>query len=184
MRPPSLDLERRAGLEIRAEGSRIVGHAIIFDVRSRDLGGFVEVVRPQAVDRSLAGDIVALYNHDAGAVLGRTPNTLRLVKDTRGLAFDLEPAQTQAGRDALELVRRGDVTGASFGFKTIKDAWSHDGAATVRTLLDIEIFEISLTALPIYQQTDVAMARRSLEAFHLAAGGQSVRWLRLLARTR
>jgi hypothetical protein len=181
------DLERRSGLEIRAEGNRIVGHAIVFDVRSRDLGGFVEVVRPQAIDRSLTGDIVALYNHDAGQVLGRTPRTLSIRKDERGLAFELDPAPTTAGRDALELVRRGDVTGASFGFKTVKDSWSRDGDVTVRTLLDIEILELSLTALPMYQQTDVQMAQRSLQAFQagqvLPAGRSSIRWLRMRDRT-
>jgi HK97 family phage prohead protease len=157
-------LERRGGLELRADGNKITGHAIVFDVRSRDLGGFVEVVKPAAVERALAGDVVALYNHDPGAVLGRTPKTLTLTRDARGLAFTLDPAPTQAGRDALELVRRGDVTGASFGFKTLKDAWTRDGATTIRTLLDVEIFEISLTALPSYTQTDVSVALRSLAA--------------------
>jgi HK97 family phage prohead protease len=154
-------IERRAVAELRADHTRIVGHAIVFDVRSRDLGGFVEVIKPSAVDRALAGDVVCLYNHDAGAVLGRTPKTLTLERDTRGLRFSLDPANTSAGRDALELVRRGDVTGASFGFKTLRDSWAKDGATTIRTLLDVEIFEISLTALPVYQQTDVSVAQRA-----------------------
>ncbi len=171
------ELERRAALELRAVGDRIVGHAVVFDARSRDLGGFVEVCRPSAVDRSLSGDVVALYNHDAGAVLGRTPKTLQLRKDDRGLAFELEPAATQVGRDALELVRRGDVTGASFGFRTVRDAWRTEGGTTIRELLDIEIAEISLTAFPAYQQTDATIAQRSLQAFQ-AQQGQRIDWLR------
>ena len=47
------DVEYRAVAEVRADRSRIVGHAVVFDTRSRDLGGFVEVVRPSAVDRAL-----------------------------------------------------------------------------------------------------------------------------------
>ena len=172
-------LERRSALEIRAVGDRIVGHAIVFDSRSRDLGGFIEIVKPFAVDRSLAGDVVALYNHDAGAVLGRTPATLQLRKDDRGLAFELHPPATQAGREALELVGRGDIRGASFGFKTLKDAWSRDGNTTLRTLLDIELVEISLTAIPVYTATDVAIAQRSLKAFQAQPRGQSVRWLQM-----
>ncbi len=50
-------LERRSALELRADGDRITGHAIVFDSRSRDLGGFVEVIRPQAVDRSRRGTL-------------------------------------------------------------------------------------------------------------------------------
>jgi HK97 family phage prohead protease len=172
-------LERRPALEIRAVGDRIIGHAIVFDVRSRDLGGFVEVISPSAVDRSLTGDIVCLFNHDAGAVLGRTPKTLQLRKEDRGLAFELDPAPTQAGREAVELVRRGDLTGASFGFRTVTDTWSHDGGTTVRTLLDIELIEISLTALPAYPQTDATVAQRSLRALQAQQHGQSIRWLRM-----
>ena len=177
-------LERRAALEIRADGNRIVGHAIVFDSRSRDLGGFIEIIKPSAVDRSLGGDVVALYNHDAGAVLGRTPKTLRLSKDDRGLTFDLDPAPTQAGREALELVRRGDLRGASFGFKTVKDSWSRDGNLTVRTLIDIELLEISLTAMPVYTATDVALAARSRQAWQRnqetrSSILKSIQWLRM-----
>lgn len=186
--PDNLFLETRAVIELRTEGHRIVGHAIVFDTRSCDLGGFVEIVTPDAVNRSLAGDIVCLYNHDAGQVLGRTPKTLTLHKDAKGLAFELDVAPTQAGRDALELVRRGDVRGASFGFKTVKDRWTRDGATTVRSLLDIDILELSLTAMPVYRATDVAIAKRSLQAFEAGnlgwapTRGRSIAWLRLQDR--
>lgn len=160
------DLEHRAVLELRAHRGRIVGHAVVFDTRSRDLGGFVEVVRRESIDP--AGDVVALFNHDPGAVLGRTPSTLTLTTDARGLAFTLDPAATQAGRDAFELVNRGDVKGASFGFLTKRDAWRHEAGVLVRELLDITIAEISLTAFPAYAETDVSIAQRSLQAAGLA----------------
>jgi hypothetical protein len=186
------DLERRSIVELRADRTKIVGYAVVFDTRSQDLGGFVEVVKPQAVDRAVRGscDIVALYNHDAGAVLGRTPRTLTLTTDARGLAFELDPAPTQAGHDALALVQRGDVTGASFGFRTKKDAWRKDGAVMVRELLDIEVLEISLTAFPAYQQTDVSVAQRSLREQVTAQNGhrpdhpRSIAALRRQARVR
>jgi HK97 family phage prohead protease len=164
---PEPTLERRAILELRADHTKIVGHAIVFNVRSEDMGGFVEVVRPSAVDRALqpSADIRALYAHDPAALLGRTPKTLQLAKDAKGLAFTLDPANTSAGRDAFELVRRGDVSGASFGFKTVRDAWRQDGRVIVRELLDIEVYEISLVSLPSYPQTDVNVALRSLQGF-------------------
>jgi hypothetical protein len=182
------DLERRSVVELRTLGTKIIGHAVLFETRSRDLGGFVEVVKPQAVDQALTGDVVCLYNHDAGAVLGRTPRTLTLSKDHRGLAFELDPAPTQAGHDAFELVRRGDVTGASFGFKTRKDAWRLEAGVRIRELLDIEIAEISLTAFPCYP-TDVSIAQRSLEACRAwltvnRAGNNVIAWLKLQARVR
>jgi HK97 family phage prohead protease len=173
------NLERREAADLSLAGKRITGHAIVFDTRSRDLGGFVEIVRPSAIDRALRADasIVALFNHNADAVLGRTPNTLQLTKDRRGLAFDLQPPDTSAGRDALALVERGDVAGASFAFRTVKDAWHDEGGTIVRELLDVEIAEISLTAFPAYVQTDVTIARRSLQAFQ-AQQGRSIAMLR------
>ena len=162
-----MELERRAAAAVALEGRALAGHAIVFDTRSRDLGGFVEIVRREAVARALQADadIVALYNHDAGQVLGRTPRTLQLRADARGLAFALQPPDTTAGRDALELVRRGDVGGASFGFTTRKDRWRTEGGVTIRELLDIDIREISLVAFPAYPDTDVALAQRALRAF-------------------
>jgi HK97 family phage prohead protease len=170
-----INLERRAVVELRADQTTITGHAVVFDTRSADLGGFVEIVRPTAVARALqpGADVRALYNHDPGAVLGRTPKTLTLATDDRGLAFTLAPAPTSAGRDAFALVQRGDVTGASFGFRTLKDAWHQDGRVIVRELLDVEIFEISLTAFPSYQATDVSVALRSMPVkFTLQSSGE------------
>lgn len=185
---PNVNLERRSVAELRADASKIVGYAVVFDTRSRDLGGFVEVVKPEAVSLSPMGDIddvVALYNHDPGAVLGRTPQTLQLRKDRRGLAFTLDPANTQAGRDAFELVRRGDVKGASFGFLTKRDFWRKDGGTVIRELLEVEVREISLTAFPCYTATDVSVAQRSLQAAGLhGTGATSVAWLQLQARAR
>lgn len=160
------NLERRA-FPIALRQQVLVGHCIVFNVRSVDLGGFVEIVRPGAVARALAPDanIVALFDHQSGAVLGRTPKTLRLSTDATGLAFELTPPATQVGQDVLALVERGDLAGGSFGFRTVTDAWSHDGDQVVRELLDIEIAEISLTAFPTYRETDVAFAQRALRLF-------------------
>ena len=174
-----MTLERRSAQLDGLDGTRLRGHAVIFDTRSHDLGGFYEVVRPSAVARALSGDVVGLFNHNADLVLGRTPKTLQLRQDARGLAFVLDPAPTRTGREVLELVRRGDLTGVSFGFHAIADAWHQDGPDTVRELLDIEVVEISLTVFPAYAQTNVEVAHRSLQAWQAAAGGATARGSRL-----
>lgn len=182
MAQPEQELERRSATFGSIAGNRVTGHAVVFNVRSRDLGGFYEVVRPQAVDRALRADarVIALYNHDTAKVLAHTPKTLTLTKDSRGLAFSMTLPGTTDGRDVLELVERGDVQGASFGFHTIKDAWHTDGGVKIRELLDIEIAEITLTAFPAYSQTDVTVAKRSLEQF--VQQGQRVDWLAMRLR--
>ncbi len=57
----------------------------------------------------------------------------------------------------------------------------------VRELLDIEIAEISLTAFPVYRETDVTVAQRSLQAARTqgcSATLKSVDWLRRQVRVR
>jgi HK97 family phage prohead protease len=174
-----MTLERRSATLDGLDGTRLRGHAVIFDTRSHDLGGFYEVVRPSAVARALSGDVVGLFNHDPGLVLGRTPKTLQLRQDARGLAFTLDPAPTQAGREVLELVRRGDLSGASIGFRTVTDSWYQDGPDTIRELIDIEITEVSMVVFPAYQQTNVEVAHRSLQAWQATAGGATARGSRL-----
>jgi phage head maturation protease len=36
-------------------------------------------------------------------------------------------------------VERGDVSGCSFGFQTLKDAWKQEGQTLVRALQDIDL---------------------------------------------
>jgi HK97 family phage prohead protease len=154
-----------ARLDLGSDGRRIHGHAIIFNALSHDLGGFIEQVAPEAVDRTLreAADVHALYNHDYGAVLGRTKSgTLRLEKDRRGLAVTIDPPDPTTPANLLELIRRGDVSGMSFRFRTLEDGWDFKtGPLPIRTLHDIEITEITVTPRPAYPSTDVAV--RSLE---------------------
>jgi HK97 family phage prohead protease len=44
-------------------------------------------------------------------------------EDDTGLRFELTPPNTQLGNDVLELVERGDISGMSFGFRALKEAW-------------------------------------------------------------
>jgi uncharacterized protein len=163
--------ERRAAFELRAvtgDKPRLVGYAAVFDKASRDLGGFVEFVRPGAFKRSLAAgaDVVALVAHDSRMILGRTvAGTLALSEDGKGLAFDVELPATSAARDLLVSVERGDVAGASFAFTVPKggDRWTFakDGPAK-RELLDVNLLDVTITAMPAYPDTEVAL--RSLGA--------------------
>lgn len=165
-------LERRnhlAPVEYRAEGDddRPVAHgyAAVFGRRSVELYGFTEIIDPGAFTKTVReADVVALWNHDEGALLGRvTSGTLRLSIDDRGLAYEVDLPDTTPGRDVAELLRRKDVRGSSFGFRTIRDTWfeDEDGAVT-RTLLEVELIDVSPVARPAYVDTDAAL--RSLAA--------------------
>ncbi len=140
---------------VQAEGRTLRGLAIPYDVETRINGG-TESIRAGAVTASLAGrDILALVDHDAGKVLGRTRSgTLRLVEEARGVSFEIDLPDTTAARDVLALVERGDAGGMSFGFTTPKggDEWR----GTHRELRAIHLHEISvITSHPAYTSTTV-----------------------------
>lgn len=166
-------LEVRSAVSLRASGAgRLEGYAAVFNSPSQDLGGFTESVRPGAFKRSLASPagILALYDHDTRSILGRVgAGTLRLAEDSKGLHFDLDLPDTSIGSDLGVLVNRGDVSGASFSFTTPKggDYWSRSATgAPHRELIDVNLHEITVTALPAYLDTEVA--KRHLPIFHSA----------------
>lgn len=164
---------------VQAQGRKVTGYAAVFNADA-DLGEFVERIQPGAFKRSLDSrrNIRALYDHQSGAVLGSTQaGTLELREDAKGLAFTLELPDTTTGRDVAELVKRGDVAGCSFGFKVAPngDKWEQRNGKAVRTLLDVDLAEITLTSWPAYQDTTLAL--RSL-GFAVAPRTEArIRWL-------
>lgn len=182
------EIERRfapATLRADQDSRKIRGHAIVFDVKSVNLGGFTEIIRKEAVQRTMreALDVRALVDHDSAKILGRTrAGTLALRVDSKGLSVEIDPPDTTAARDILESVRRGDVTGMSFAFRTIEDDWHVEDGEPVREVLDMTISEVSIVTFPAYTATDVQLAQRSMERFQ--ASGMSIAFARKLHQTR
>lgn len=162
---PSIEL--RAYKSEKEDRMLVEGYAIVFNSESRDLGGFTEVVKENALDDALMRntDVLALYGHDYQNVLGRqSAGTLSLEKDNRGIKFTLDLPNTQLGRDVYTLVERGDLKGNSFGFTVEKDSWEKKGDKVIRTIEQVrELFEISIVSLPAYEATE--LTKRSYEDF-------------------
>ena len=149
-------------VEIRAldgAGVKIVGHAAVFDQLSDDLGGFREKVQKGAFAETIKNDdIVALWAHDAKLVMGRRrAGTLKLSEDRDGLAFEVDMPDSEQGRGWLETIRRGDVDQASFRFMTLEDSWETQGSQAVRTLIKVQLVDVSPVAIAAYPQTDVGV---------------------------
>jgi HK97 family phage prohead protease len=161
----------------KSRPGRIRGYAITFDQLSVDLGGFRERIRPRAVARTLRDglDVRALIDHDVSKILGRqSAGTLRLHADHRGLLAEIDPPDTQPGRDILVSVGRGDVRGMSFAFRALEDEWRMEHGEPVRDVLDMEIREVSIVSFPAYPSTSVSVTR------HTAA--REAEWWRKLRR--
>ena len=146
-------------------GMQFTGYAAVFNSDSEPLP-FIERIAPGAFIRSLKSrnDIKLLWNHDTGSVLGSSrAGTLSLVEDDRGLRVTADLPNTTTGRDAAELLRRGDVDAMSFGFTVPKggDSWSDDGRE--RTLNEIRLHEVSIVAFPAYTATAGTATVRGLD---------------------
>lgn len=164
-----MEIERRVvtfddiKLEKREDGARkIIGHAAVFNQLSEDLGGFREQISAGAFADAIKGDDVrALFNHNPDFILGRNlAGTLRLKEDSRGLAIEIDPPDTQVARDLMVSMERGDVSQMSFGFSVRPNgqSWAKDDTGqVVRTLTKVRLFDVSPVVYPAYPQTNVAM---------------------------
>lgn len=158
-------------VEVRADNDRMVeGYALLFDTRSQDLGGFVEVIDKGALEGVIErSDIFALLNHnDNRGILARSKQgtgSLILDIDNTGLRYMFEAPKTALGDELLEYLKRGDITGSSFAFSTDEDEWEEleDGRQLRRIKKFERIYDVSPVWNPAYLDTSVAM--RSMDDF-------------------
>ena len=188
MEPPEFhavaaeDLERRVwqhGTDLRIERRDdghpvIAGYAAVFEPAEADLGLFIERIRRGAFSRAIeeGQDVRALFNHDPNHVLGRrSAGTLRLREDDRGLWFEVDPPDTQMGRDVVAMIERGDVTGCSFSFRVRGEEWAESASdgPTVRIITSADLYDVGPVTFPAYPDTSVAV--RSLETWRRRRAG-------------
>lgn len=149
----------------------ITGYAAKFNSETTIAGEFREMLAPGCFRRTLREnpDVLMLIGHDLNRVLGRTSaGTLELREDGTGLWFSLTPdPTTPSGQEAVGTVRRGDVRGCSFGFRVRAEEWRDGGARLpLRIVKDVDLFEITLTGLPAYDDTSASI--------RVAYGGASI----------
>lgn len=152
------------------QGKVISGYAIVWNSPSKDLGGFTEVVTPQALDGVDLSDVLMLNNHDYSQVLANVKaGTLELETDDKGLHFKATLPNTTYANDVYEQVTAGNVDSCSFGFEVNDgtDTWTKDDDGNItRTINAVKsLFDVSVVAVPAYDDTNVQVDTRSYEKF-------------------
>jgi HK97 family phage prohead protease len=163
-------IERRyvsSEFQVRSVGGKTVveGHAAVFNKRSQNLGGFVEMVAPGAFTKTIQeADVRALFNHDPSMILGRsTAGTLRLAQDNIGLAYEIDLGTRSYERDLAESMERGDITQSSFGFRVIDDDFGYtEDDFPLRTLTEVALTDVSPVTYPAYLDADSGIASRAI----------------------
>jgi uncharacterized protein len=121
---------------------RFAGYAAIFD--RPDKSG--DVVRRGAFAAALkrSGEVPLLWQHKAGAVVGRIEH---LSEDERGLRVIAALGDKRLAR----LIEAKRVDGLSFGYR-VREAKS---AGATRELIELDLVEISLVAHPMQPRARV-----------------------------
>lgn len=163
---------RSFNIELRdePESRHIEGYGSVFNERSLDLGGFVEIIAPGAFDGVIERSDVKCYldhNPEKG-ILARSRNgkgSLSLVVDEKGLKYSFDAPKTNLGDEVVEGLKRGDYSQSSFAFTVDDEIWTkEEDGSYLRTITKIGgLYDVSIVANPAYEGTSVAL--RSLDAF-------------------
>jgi len=145
-------------------GKKIRGYAAVFNAETTLFPGMREKIAPGAfADTIRNDDIRGLINHDQNFVLGRLKaGTLALREDNKGLWYEITPPDTQAARDLLVSIQRGDITGSSFGFFIVDKTMDRRGEDTIRTIRKATLLDVSVVTFPAYPQTEGVTARYTM----------------------
>lgn len=152
-------------------GKQLEGYALMFNQPSKDLGGFIEQIDPQALENTDLSQVLFLNDHNFNQPIAKVGSGLTLDVDDQGLHFvvDIDDSVSYEA-DLYNLIQKGVVTSMSFGFTLPDDnsgeVWSEDPTTGVVTRLITNIqalYEISAVSIPAYDASSVAT--RSYEKF-------------------
>ncbi len=191
-------LQLREPQEGQQESREIEGRPIVFGVRSVNLTPWnptrkvYEILEPGCISRELLAksDVILNLNHSnlVPDVLGRFRNsdkdTLSLALRGDGVDCRCDLPKTNNANDALELMKRGDITGMSFAFED--DLEDSENGVSYEKTNDIEdgkevwlrhvkkitaLYDVAIVTHPAYEQTSVGL-REASEAIEKAIEAQ------------
>lgn len=167
----------REATEGESNSRTIEGYAIVFGVESRILSdywdNYREIIEPGAIteERLKEMDIKMTMYHNREKILARSTNgegTLKLTVDDVGVKYSFEAPNTVDGDTALELVKRGDLSGSSFMFWTDERNVNYERRSDDIMLRRVKtigmIYDMTIAADPAYEQTTVE-AREAYSKF-------------------
>lgn len=150
-------------VELKAVGDdgTIEGYGSVFGV----VDDWDDVVAAGAFKASLtehrsAGTMPAmLWQHDSAQPIGVW---LTMVEDAKGLRVTGKLAlDTVRGKEAYALLKMGALNGLSIGF--ISKQWSYDRDTEVRTLLEVDLWEVSIVTFQANKAATVTNVKSAAE---------------------
>lgn len=158
------DREVRAyALEIRATGDdgTVEGYGSVFGVKDSydDVivkGAFAESLKAHKAEGTMPA---MLWQHDSGEPIGVWTE---MVEDAKGLKIKGKLAlDTTRGKEAHALLKMGALNGLSIGF--MSKQWEYDRETEIRTLTQIDLWEVSLVTFPANEKSRVTQVKSADE---------------------
>jgi uncharacterized protein len=144
----------------------IEGYFALYESETELWQNSFEIITKGAFDNTLSkNDIRALWNHNTQYVLGRNKNgSLELKADDKGLFATIKLPNTQYAEDLYQLVSRGDIDQASFGFNIIDEEIEELASGGYRWRInEIDLHEISVVTFPAYENTTVQAREKQVQ---------------------
>jgi len=144
----------RVAAEIKASAEGVIeGYGSVFG----NVDSYGDIVVAGAFAETLkAGRAPAmLWQHNPDEPIGVWTEVR---EDKRGLVVKGQLALgTQRGREALELIRMGALSGLSIGFSTVRS--SFDEQSGIRSLLELDLWEVSPVTFPANEAARITSAK-------------------------
>jgi HK97 family phage prohead protease len=144
----------RVAAEIKASAEGVIeGYGSVFG----NVDSYGDIVVAGAFATTLKGDRAPamLWQHNPDEPIGVWTEVR---EDKRGLVVKGQLALgTQRGREALELIRMGALSGLSIGFSTVRS--SFDEQSGIRSLLELDLWEVSPVTFPANEAARITSAK-------------------------
>ena len=162
-------MERRYfSSKITHENREVNGMASVFNIESRDFGGFIEIIHKGFFDSVMDNDVRALWEHSMLYPLARTKNkSLSLSLNDTGLGYAFSAPKTSYAEDLLINLDSGLVDESSFGFLVAEDGEDierrEDGRWIRHLTKAYKLIDVSPVTMAAFPNTDVA--KRSIDQY-------------------
>lgn len=154
-----------------SDGLTLEGYAAVFGsatrIDSMREGKFDEVIAPGAFKRTLdrkgARGIRLQFDHGQHPLIGSIPigSIDEAREDARGLFVRARLHDNWLIQPVRDAIRSEAISGMSFQFRVVNDDWDETGPVKLRTLREVELFELGPVVWPAYDATTVGV--RSLD---------------------
>lgn len=167
MKAPKNNICRAAAFELRNDGDgdgfTLEGYGAVFDEPTRIdswEGKFDEIIARGAFSKTLKERRPVLqFDHGRDAATGSVPIGAidEIREDERGLFVRARLHDNARVEPIRQAIASGAIDGMSFRFRVTREEWDESDDIPVRTIREVELFEVGPVVFPAYAATTVGV---------------------------